>query len=386
MGTIKTTRLGGGVLAERPPRGASEVAAPAAVVDTCLKHRPAGADNRRVRRRFVLIPLLLMFVGLAACRPATTPAAAPSSQAPAAPTVPVSAGAYRVVGTRIVDTTGKTFVPIGANVGTVANFDWKGIADGHSADAVAWGWNTVRLNVVFAPLYAPTATTLAHVQRVIDEYTAKGIVVIVASHDTLDSPTQSIVRSSFATLAVNNRSNSRVWFNGINEPALSGAAWVAFQRNFVQLIRDQGNASIVVADAVDDANDGSWIPAPHLDDPAGPPAILAGNTNVLFATHNYGGHDSIASMSAYVDAVRANGAALLVGEFGYRLPPNEDAWNKSAALANMAVYKSKGVGILVWHATHGDGYSLMANGGPFYEGSGGSGLSDLGTRFWALTH
>ena len=43
---------------------------------------------------------------------------------------------------------------------------------------------------------------------------------------------------------------------------------------------------------------------------------------LIFATHkDTGGHDSVASMSAYVDAVRANGAALIVGEFGYRLPP-----------------------------------------------------------------
>ena len=214
--------------------------------------------------------LLLLSVGMGACRPPTPPTASVGA-VPAAPASTSSAGGYPVVGTQIVDPTGKAFVPIGANIGTVANFDWKGIANGHSASAVAWGWNTVRLNVAFAPLYASTAATLAHVQDVIDEYTAQGIVVIVASHDTLDAPTQSVVRSSFATLAAKYLSNSLVWFNGINEPALSGTAWVAFQRNFVQLIRDQGNPSIVVADAVNDANDGSWIPAPHLDDAAGPP-------------------------------------------------------------------------------------------------------------------
>ena len=135
-----------------------------------------------------------------------------------------------------------------------------------------------------------------------------------------------------------------------------------------------------------DANDGAWDPAPHLDDQAGPPAVLAGNSNVVFSTHNYGGHDSLASMEAYVDAVRSHGVALIVGEFGYRIPPYEDARNKAVALATMATYSARGVGVLAWHGTHGDNYSLKSSGGSFYEGGAGSGLSDFGSRLWSLTH
>jgi hypothetical protein len=346
-------------------------------------------ETTAMKRHLLWIPVALAALCLSACVPPTSSSgspAVPQGTVTPAPAASATTG-FRVVGTTILDSTGVPFVPIGANVGTVGNYDWKGIADGHSDSALEWGWNTVRLNVAFAPLYAPTASTLAHVQSVIDEYTAKGIVVIVASHDTLDSGTQAIVRSSLATLAAQNRANSRVWFNGNNEPDVSGTAWVDLQRSYVALIRSQGNPNIVVADAVKDANDGSWDPSPHLDDPSGPPRVLAGNSNVVFATHNYGGHESVAGMTQYVNAVRANGAAVIVGEYGYLPRPNEDARHKSSALANMAVYQSMGVGILVWHATHGDGFTLKASGDPFYgAGCAGCALSDLGTHLWALTH
>ena len=44
------------------------------------------------------------------------------------------------------------------------------------------------------------------------------------------------------------------------------------------------------------------------------------------------------------------------------------------------------MGLLFWHATHGDNYSLKSNGGAFYDGGPGTGLSVPGQQLWNLGH
>ena len=47
---------------------------------------------------------------------------------------------------------------------------------------------------------------------------------------------------------------------------------------------------------------------------------------------------------------------------------------------------SKGIGMLWWHATHGDGFSLKANGKAFYDGGPSANLSPGGQRLWDIGH
>jgi len=44
------------------------------------------------------------------------------------------------------------------------------------------------------------------------------------------------------------------------------------------------------------------------------------------------------------------------------------------------------VGALWWHASHGDNYSLKADGNAFWHGGNGAGLSEGGRQLWDFTH
>ena len=100
-------------------------------------------------------------------------------------------GHFYIVGRDIVDPDGHRFYPIGANVsvrqGRYENgytFNWNGTATGHAAEAQAWGWNIVRANLICVPPPSPTVGELnAGIDALIDEYTARKIVVMVECHD-----------------------------------------------------------------------------------------------------------------------------------------------------------------------------------------------------------
>lgn len=319
--------------------------------------------------------------------PSTTTVPPSTTTVPATTTTrpPVSSGLH-VEGWHIKTGSGAEFVPIGANVGVLGAFDWHGIANGHAAQALQWGWNTIRLNVCAGPscYWTNWVEQADRAQQVIDEYTAAGIVVMVADHSTLDPADQDAARQMLTRLAAANRANSRVWFNGNNEPGVIGADWNALCVGYYDLIRAAGNPNIVVCDAPADANDGTWDPAPHLDDPTGAATVNQGRTNIVYATHNYGGHGSPGQedLAPYIARVRALNVAVLVGEFGYRVGQTDGMF--TAALQNMDAYRTLGLGILVWHGTHGDGFYVRADPCPFYEMS--CALTDLGSRLWALTH
>lgn len=311
--------------------------------------------------------------------PITTTTTRPPVTTTTQPPPPPPGGNFTVSGGKIHSPNGSVFVPIGANVGTASNFDWKGVADGNSAAAVKWGWNTVRLNVVFAPLFAPTATTIGHVESIADEYTAKGIVVIVTSHDALDSSTQAIVNQSFTTLATKYKSNPRVWFDGNNEPQLNTTAeWVSLQKGYLNLVRAAGDPSIVVGDAIADAEDAGWDPG-FLKDYAGG----VGGANFVVDIHNYGSYVTGPDYVSHMNVIQSAGLAVFTGETGYQI--GEVNGHTDGTNASFSAFHS-GFGVLAWHGTHGDGYTLMADGGPFYEHTDGTGLSAFGASLWALGH
>ena len=80
------------------------------------------------------------------------------------------------------------------------------------------------------------------------------------------------------------------------------------------------------------------------------------------------------------------GLAVIIGEFGYYTTSTPSDQFYQCALANFAVGPSHGVGLLAWHATMLYGFELTADGTAFYEHTNGSGLSNFGTRLWALAH
>lgn len=338
---------------------------------------------------------------------------------PPSPDPTPASGLFTVNNGTIYDPSGSEFVPIGANLGLRGSFDWKGVANGHSADALAWGWNFIRLNAGaleglstygaipsswatatgIADWHNSTqyATNLANIDAIVQEYTAKGIVVCIASHDLRTLSGNStwppsvlipMVKQFMHDLAVKYKDNPYVWLEPHNEPPLVDDAYLAEMRSQLTSIRAAGfNGPIVVcAESVGTEANGNTpldVAVPQLADVAGP---LVGAVHA----YGFGTSTSATAFDAYVTRCRNAGVALMVGEFGWTIDGSSTAGgytqNRAGGLAVLTVAPNRKVGLCVWHGTMGDKYSLKSNGNAFYDGGAGAGLSDLGTRFWALTH
>ncbi|NLA37223.1 MAG: glycoside hydrolase family 5 protein [Actinobacteria bacterium] len=356
--------------------------------------------------------------------PSTT--AAPTKTTPTSPdsTVPSPAptGRFHIVGNDIVDPDGNVFYPIGANVavrqGGFENgytFNWRGTATGRSAAVAAWGWNTVRATVICNSPGTPNQGQIdAGIDALIDEYTARKIVVMVECHDvTGKNPTPADARVAgvyrfMERLAAKYATNPYVWFNVFNEPIEKDSpsdveAWMVLQRDALARIRALAPSNVFVADIP------GYGQAFHTF--TGDKSVTrlgAGQCNVLYGWHAYGalGSDGkFGRFEDYADPVRsrANHAAALqyivdhdipvvVGEFGDPLTLDEGTaglpiWNRNAARALIDLAPAAGVGLLWWHAT-GDSnnwltYSLTADrSAPWDKASTGAGLSTSGQAFW----
>lgn len=314
---------------------------------------------------------------------------------------------------RIFDPEGREFVPLGANVSIVGVFDWGGTAAGHSDTALEWGWNTVRLNVLATDALewsrvrqiGPEAF-MEEVDEFVREYTGKGIVVILDSHDLfmspdgdmgIDAPYFDQIADFWATAATMYKDNPYVWFNLHNEPPVLNADWVELHRVTAKIVRDTGALNPIVIDApvwgqdlgpITPEFDGAWLSS----DKRMAPSINSEFGNVILSQHNYGSFDIYTDpvrYAAYVDRVRAAGLPLIVGEFGARTD-GFDEWplqfeHNMAAVRTVAdTFRSKGVGALWWHANHTDGWSLFRDDTSFTTHEPGTMLSEGGKIMWDL--
>ncbi|MFT4294057.1 MAG: cellulase family glycosylhydrolase [Micropruina sp.] len=306
---------------------------------------------------------------------------------------------------------GATFTPLGANVGTVKTFDWKGDARGHAADAVAWGWNTVRLNLMVtdAASWSYVANRGADAlldlaSEIVDEYTGAGLVVILDAHDNPRSKdndqaaVESQLISWWTTAAARFRDNPRVWCGLLNEPDYLNDEWVRILDTLASAVRGTGNANPILLGAPCWGQDlGPTEPYfagakfSYQADMA--PALQRKHGNVILEQHNYGAYEMYSTadkLAGYVAKVREAGLTPLIGEFGYTVDRSSTAGsfaaNYAGAQAVLEVARNDGVGALWWHATHGDKYSLKADGTAFWTGGPDHGLSDGGSRLWQLGH
>jgi mannan endo-1,4-beta-mannosidase len=305
------------------------------------------------------------------------------------------------VGHQVVAPDGNGYYPVGANVGIPGYFDWRGVANGHASDAVAWGWNTVRLTILCTDVVAPPPSDGA-IASLVQEYTAKKIVVVIGCWDmtmnnqgdgtSLSDPTVLKLDAFWTRMAQQYKTNPYVWFNAENEPYWTdNAGWVAFQDHFLHLVRAQGAENIFVADVMNAGNDAGWGGARFVYDPSMGPAVSAGQCNVLFSMHNYGGVDDTITASVYWQNVASANLPEMVGEFGYTVDGSSTAGsyrqNLNGALSTFNLAPNFGVGMLWWHATHGDNYSLKQSGNAFYaDGGSSSNLSPAGQRLWNVGH
>jgi hypothetical protein len=373
----------------------------------------AGRGRAPVSRR----GLLSAGLGLAAAAlvPAcSAPQAAPSSPSPAHRT-PVPRREpnpdYQAIDGFIYAPDGSLFTPLGANVGTTSSFDWKGDARGHSDAALAWGWNTVRLNLMVTAAHSwsfvaqrSQADLLGLVRQIVDEYTGAGIVVILDAHD--DPRADGIDRAAtedgmvawWKLAGAAFKDNPRVWHGLINEPDYENAEWVELMDALAGAVRGTGNrAPVLVAPSgwgQDLGHTGPYFAdAQFAYEPSMAPEVAKRHGNVILEQHNYGAFGTYSTpekFGAYIETLRATGLTPLVGEFGYTVskdksPDVYDA-NYQAAGAVLEIAAERQVGALWWHATHGDNYSLMADGSAFWKSVDGNGLSDGGSRFWQFAH
>lgn len=324
---------------------------------------------------------------------------------------------FYTVGTKIIDPDGHVFFPVGANVGMTLNFNWAGNANGHADDALAWGWNTVRLNLA-CTTKADWGTMrerkglpyfLNAVDQIVKEYTAKHIVVMLECHDYTgnsvafngipdpdhmpprDYSSNPVPNATYISeldefwkdVAIKYRDNPYVWFNALNEPGGSdNASWQLVQKRYLNLIRSTGAENLFVADVMNTGNDAGWLGALKIYDPSMGPALAAGQCNVLFSMHDYGGMANagkdaagnpiinVAPFKDYWQKVQAANLPMMIGEYGVEdaaasYSPQPDGTirilNDAAGgvfhhhllgeYSSIHIAPQYGIGSLVWHAT-----------------------------------
>jgi hypothetical protein len=329
----------------------------------------------------------------------------------AAPDTALAEGRFVTGGGFIYGPDGRPFVAIGANVGSNNTFDWRGNAKTHAVDASAWGWNCVRLNVMASNEIswsylasnagAGLAGMISYLGTIVAEYTARKIVVMIGPHD--DPKSSGFVQATveghmvdfWTAAAAAWKNNPYVWYNPINEPRYTNAEWVALHDTFATAIRGQGALGPIVCDAPGWGQDAGYL-APYFTDSKYAyesdmaPTLQATHGNILISCHNYGAkHDTVTKVANWINNTRAAGLVPIFGELGYTIDGSSTAGsyaaNHDAALLSLDAARMFGVGVLAWHGTHGDNYSLKTNGAAFYYGGASFSLSDFGQRLRALS-
>lgn len=321
---------------------------------------------------------------------------------------------------RIYDPSGQPFIPVGANIGARKTFDWngyapmdyQGIADNHSDDVLAWGWNAVRLNLLVADnqtwSYIATygyGAFLDYVDSLVDEYTSKKIVVMLDAHDNPRIGDGSLYDHIMAQMVrfwtdagIRYKDNPYVWFNLINEPDFLDGEWYDVNDTLARAARQNGAGNIMVVDAPcwgqDIAGSPSFPTAKFAYDPSMAPALAAVHGNLVLSQHNYGASQMYTTdqkLTTYIQTVQAAGLPLLFGEYGYTIDGSTTAGsylrNLEGAQAVFNVSVQNFAGSFWWHSTHGDKYSLKNSGLSFFaDGAPQNNLSPAGTALWSMAH
>lgn len=330
-------------------------------------------------------------------------------------------GRFYVVGRDIVGPDGNLFFPYGGNLAASikrANgqvdrsytFDFGGTANGHSDDALAWGWNAVRINFV---CYRPDAYTDAEdlersLAAIVDEYTAKKIVVIAECHDdwgkmlALTSP-ELQAAEAFWDLAISaHKDNPYVWLNPYNEQTVNQDTagqhdyWTQMGRHFVAKRNAAGAENVLVMGFPEGGQGASTVAESDVGS-----GLTRDQCNLVLSWHAFAGNGSdTAQYDTWYQEILARQIALMIGAYGFTVDGSVayHTSNSNLVTATDLVHslgKKYGVGAIAWHGT-GDandtlvfaltsGYQSAATAG-FWNASKGQGLSELGKKVWDAGH
>lgn len=342
-------------------------------------------------------------------------------------------GKFYIVGKDIIGPDGKTFIPFGGNVAMSIvrssgqldrpyAFDFGGTANGHSDQALAWGWNIIRVDIVCyrSDGYASPRELANSVDTLAAEYTAKKIVVMPECHDDTGQ-TLAYNGSSAATamakaeefwgyVMADNKNNPYVWLNFFNEStsgvdSSSLSYWQGLMNYYINKRNALGAENIAVLDLPNYGQGAEPFATTSIGSD-----FLATKCNALLSWHAYGGAAGqvYSSYDSWFSGIRSRNLPLMFGEYGFRLdeqsfvPGNQYLPSHTELVATtdkvLAWYTGSGVGSAVWG---GDGdsandivFSLMgtksnpptAATAAFHNGANGSGLSPLGQKVWNAGH
>jgi mannan endo-1,4-beta-mannosidase len=365
--------------------------------------------NNRVKRMACLLPFLVGACGGAdEGLPSVEGREEVAASALANPT-----GRFYIVGKDIVSPAGNKFYPVGANLDGWDFFQRD--TEAHAEKAARWGWNTIRING--AQLAHPNWNTwglvsgtasdanFAKIDRIVQAYTARKIVVMIEFHDgvwsgnAVDATKLSQTKSAWIALANKYKNNTYVWFNLLNEPVWGQAPadYVTVHKTLRDAIRSTGAENIIVVDGGVAGQEwpGWGIPGNLI--PTYGPQLAQDQCNMLFSIHVYnawaeagGTSPHTTNFISYVQSVQAKNLALIVGETGWNTSDADVARLKAGSMVAFNNAPAHGVGILAWHGNPNwdDTFNLTKTGQ--FTGVDNwttpTNLTDFGTVLWKLAH
>jgi hypothetical protein len=333
-------------------------------------------------------------------------------------------GSFSVSGSTIYGPNGQAFVPKGVNVngynwvwGRSTLDEWNSTLGRSSGDILVncWKFNFVRLNN--APLDSANYSTNNDIDKIIQYFTSKGVVVSIDAHDYIGQyytgTSLTSIGNWFYNLAVKYKNNSYVWFDLQNEPGNANLSdrdlWVSTNRALIQRIRDDAGANniIIVKGHAWGQDAGNWNTS---NVPTTNSAILQWINDVrTFNNKTYGnivadihvydqwgitasdGFKSDNRLANYIDRVKALNVPLVVGEFGVSNAGNN---TRAATESLYSVGVPRGVGRVVWHWDGGDENDIVREDLVGHPGGGWkinsctnpTNLTWLGQQVWNDTH
>jgi hypothetical protein len=318
-------------------------------------------------------------------------------------------GQFRSVGPDIIDPNGRKFLSLGANVAyrPVPTPDFwldRAAANGKGADALEWGWNTIRLHssVNTDGTGLSRAQIFDGVMQIIDEYTSQGIVVIPPSFDhqgsdpTFDELVASGVVDLQDALISTHGQNPYLWLNPLDEQTTREGldTWTATGRALHDRAREQGFEGLFVWDLPQFGQGLELIATTSLGTD-----FAEATTNTAFGWHNFGAAEPDRQDQWAQQAIDL-GLTVHIGGFGQGWDPTRpsvsDGWptmdrdERRGADWVLTRFSKFGFGAVVWHGTGYIGgedslYSLRQGDNlPWYDFPDAPPLSDIGQQMYDL--
>lgn len=290
---------------------------------------------------------------------------------------------FRIVDTQIYDPNGDEFIVKGTNM-----FAWEETSrvDSIVAD---WGFNAIRVPNFLLGGYDqphPAMDAYAINRQIVHAFTQHPhkTVVMFDAHDRIgryyEGGDFNQLKTYWREMAQLFKDNPYVWFNLHNEPGKKEAnpdQWIAYHRELIQVIRDEGAENIIVVDGE------AWGQDFHSQTILNHgQQVLDGHNNILFAIHVYDQWTQ-ASIGDYFAQLHQQNIPVMVGEYG---SVNGDRPTLEASVQMMTAAQEREIGRMVWVFSANDANDLTTQRGGHgyhFDGSNPETLTDLGQLVWS---